>query len=69
MTSLIQCSPNPMDPIHSSFALTTANALVWTAKQTKRIVVQPAFRAALLSEAHDLRQSPPTEVRKRCTEP
>eukprot|EP00961_Rhodomonas_salina_P251915 3405229-Rhodomonas_salina.1 len=53
MTSLIKRSPNPKDPIHSSFALTTANALVWTAKQTECIIVQPAFRTALLSEAHD----------------
>eukprot|EP00961_Rhodomonas_salina_P004609 62575-Rhodomonas_salina.1 len=34
MTSLIKHSPNPKDPIHSHFALTTANELVWTAKQT-----------------------------------
>eukprot|EP00961_Rhodomonas_salina_P288045 3892120-Rhodomonas_salina.1 len=53
MTSLIKCSPNPKDPIHSSFALTTVNELVWTAEQTKCITVPPAFSTALLPEAHD----------------
>ena len=52
MTSLIKHSPNPKDPIHSSFALTTANALVWTAKQTECIIVQPAFRTAPPPGAH-----------------
>eukprot|EP00961_Rhodomonas_salina_P238046 3217286-Rhodomonas_salina.1 len=43
----------PRDPIHMHFALSPSNALVWTAKGLERIIVPPAHRAALLSEAHD----------------
>eukprot|EP00961_Rhodomonas_salina_P088194 1186270-Rhodomonas_salina.1 len=53
MVKALQRSTNPTDPIQSRFALTPANALVWTAKNTERIVVPPSHRAALLKEVHD----------------
>eukprot|EP00961_Rhodomonas_salina_P081669 1097944-Rhodomonas_salina.1 len=53
MATTLHNSSNPRDPIHTRFALTPPNALVWMAKGLERVVVPPAHRAALLSEAHD----------------
>eukprot|EP00961_Rhodomonas_salina_P043149 580200-Rhodomonas_salina.1 len=53
MVKALQHSTNPTDPILSRFALTPANALVWTAKNTEHIIVPPSHCAALLKEAHD----------------
>eukprot|EP00961_Rhodomonas_salina_P258576 3494446-Rhodomonas_salina.1 len=53
MITALKKSTNPLDPIHTRFALTPANALVWTAKNVERIVVPPSHRAVLLKEAHD----------------
>eukprot|EP00961_Rhodomonas_salina_P075842 1017991-Rhodomonas_salina.1 len=53
MANTLCNSSNPRDPIHTRFALTPSNTLVWTAKGLERVVVPPAHRTALLSEAHD----------------
>eukprot|EP00961_Rhodomonas_salina_P046217 620158-Rhodomonas_salina.1 len=44
---------SPNDPIRARYRVATNGTLTWLHKGLERVVVPPAFRRALISEAHE----------------
>jgi hypothetical protein len=53
------------DPVRVRYQIAKNGALVWTAKGRQRIVVPPAFRRDLISDAHESQSQGTTEWTKR----